>query len=77
MAERFQEAFGQVKEHYNKKFIQAAEFQTDIHHTRKRVLQIGYAMAYQCELQNETMGALSTQGSVYLFTCAVYHNSDT
>ena len=34
-------------------------------------------MAYQCELQNETMGALWTQGSVNLFTCAVNHNADT
>ena len=34
-------------------------------------------MAYQCELQNEAMGALWTRGSVNLFTCAVYGNSDT
>ena len=34
-------------------------------------------MAYQCELQNETMEALWTWGSVNLFTWAVYHNSDT
>ena len=34
-------------------------------------------MAYQCKLQNEMMGALWTQESVNLFTCAVYHNSDT
>ena len=50
VVERFQEAFGQVKEHQNTKIIQAAEFQTDINHPKKRVLQIYYAMVYQCEL---------------------------
>ena len=34
-------------------------------------------MAYQCELQKETMGALWTKGSVNLFTCATYHQSTT
>ena len=38
---------------------------------------IDYAMGYQCELQNEMMGALWIRGSVNLFTCVVYHNSDT
>ena len=76
VVERFQEAFGRVKEHQNTKLIQAAEFET-YKLPQKRVLQIDYAMGYQCELQNETMGALWTRGSVNLFTCAVYHNSDT
>ena len=66
VVERFQEAFGRVKEHQNTKLIQAAEFQRDINHPKKRVLQIDYTMAYQCELQNETMGALCTWGSVNL-----------
>ena len=35
VVERFQEAFGQVKEHQNTKIIQAAEFQTDINHPKK------------------------------------------
>ena len=35
MVERFQEAFGQVKEHQNTKIIQVAEFQTDINHPKK------------------------------------------
>ena len=39
------------------------------------VLQIDYAMAYQCELQKEVMGALWTRGSVNLFTVAIYHKS--
>ena len=76
VVERFQEAFGRVKEHQNTKLIQAAEFQTDINHPKKRVLQIDYALAYQSELQNETMGALWTRGNVNLITRAVYHNSD-
>ena len=33
-------------------------------------------MPYQCELQNETTGAVWTQESVNLL-CAVYHTSDT
>ena len=33
-------------------------------------------MAYQCELQKETMGALWTRGSVNLFTCTIYHKSE-
>ena len=77
VVERFQETFGRVKEHQNTKLIQAAEFQTDINHPKKQVLQIDYAVACQCELQNETMGALWTRGSVNLFTCTVYHNSNT
>ena len=34
------------------------------------VLQIDYAIAYQCELQKETMGALRARGNVNLFICA-------
>ena len=71
------QVFGQVKEHQNPKLIQAAEFKAYINHPKKQFLQIDYAMAYQCELQNKTMRALWTRGSVNLFTCAVYHNSDT
>ena len=43
----------------------------------QRVLHIDYAQAYQCELQHEIMKALWTKGSVNLFTCAVYNNSQT
>ena len=35
VVERFQEAFGRVKEHQNTKLSQAAEFQTDINHPKK------------------------------------------
>ena len=77
VVEWFQETFEKVKAHQNTKVIQAAEFQANINDPKKRVLQIDYAMAYQCELQNEVMGALWTRGSVNLFTCAVYHNSTT
>ena len=75
--EKFQESFSKSKEHQNVKRIQAEAFQEDIKNTSKCVLQVDYAMAYQCELQNEAMGALWTRGSVNLFTCAVYGNSDT
>ena len=76
VVERFQEAFGRVKEHQFAKLIQAAEFQT-YKSPQKTSLQIDDAMAYHYELQNETMGVLCTRGSVNLFACVVYHNSDT
>ena len=72
-----QESCGKVKEHQNVKRSQASEFQKDLMDDSGRVLQIDYAMAYQCELQNETMGALWTRGSVNLFACAIYHRSET
>ena len=73
---KLQESFGKVKEHQNVKRIQPSEFQKDLLHKAVRVLQIDYAMAYQCELQKETMGALWTRGSVNLFTCTIYHKSE-
>ena len=75
--DEFQETFANVKQHQNAKRIQAVDFQNDIKETTKRVLQIDYAQAYQCELQNEIMSALWTRGSVNLFTCAIYNNSQT
>ena len=75
--DELQELFGKVKEHQNVKTIQVSEFQRDLLDKTVRVLQINYAMAYQCELQKETMGALWTTGSVNLFTCAIYHKSET
>ena len=43
-----------------------------------RVLQIDYAMAYQCENQQEVYGALWNRGSVNLFTSALYQgNTET
>ena len=75
--ENFRESFSKTKEHQNVKRIQAEAFQEDIKNPSKRVLQIDYTMAYQCELQNQAMWALWTRGSVNLFTCAVYGNSDT
>ena len=75
--DELQESFAKVKEHQNIKRIQASEFQKDLVNESVRVLQIDYAMAYQCELQKETMGALWTRGSVNLFTCAIYHKGET
>ena len=71
------ESFSKVKEHQSVKRIQASEFQKDLLDKTVRLLQIDYAMAYQCELQKETMGALWRRGSVNLFTCAIYHKSET
>ena len=75
--DELQESFGKVKEHQNVKRTQASEFQKDLLDETVKVLQIDCAMAYQCELQKETMGALWTRGSVNLFTCAIYHKSET
>ena len=75
--DEFQETFAKVKQHQNTKRIQAVDFQNVIKDPTKRVLQIDYAQAYQCELQNEIMSALWARGSVNLFTCAVYNNSQT
>ena len=73
--DEFQETFAKVKQHQNTKQIQAVDFQHDIKDPTKRVSQIDYAQAYQCELQNDIMGAIWTRGSVNFFTCAVYNNS--
>ena len=53
--DEFQETFAEVKQHQNTKWIQAVDFQNDIKDPTKKVLQIDYAKAYQCELQNEIM----------------------
>ena len=53
------------------------DFQNDIKDPTKRVSQIDYAQSYQYEMQNEIISALWTRGSVNLFTCAVYNNSQT
>ena len=66
-----------IKEHQSTKRIKATEFQADANHPKKRIFKIDYAQAYQCELQNETIGVLWTWGSVTLFMCVVYHNSHT
>ena len=68
--ESFQETFTKVKDHQSTKRIQATEFQANINHPNN-------VQAYQCELPNETVGALWTQRSVIIFLCVVYHNSDT
>ena len=64
--DEFQETFAKVKQHQNTKQIQAVDFQHGFS-------TCGFS--YQCELQNEIMGAIWTRGSVNLFTCAVYNNS--
>ena len=75
--DEFQEIFAKVKQHQNTRWIQAVDFQNDTKDLIKRVLQIDYAEAYQCELQNEIMSALSTRGSVNLFIWTVYNNFQT
>ena len=55
--DKLQESFGKVKEHQNVKRIQASEFQKDLL-DKTDCTVIDCTMAYQCELQKETMGAL-------------------
>ena len=71
------ECFEEIVNQINAKRIQAQAFQDDINDPNNRVLQIDFAMAYQCKYQNEVQSALWTRGSVNLFTCALYHHSST
>ena len=73
----FTECFEEIVNHVNAKRIQAQAFQDDENYPNARVPQIDFAMAYQCEYQNEVRSALWTRGSVNLFTCALYHQSTT
>ena len=75
--DEFQQQFKNTVRHINVKRIQSNEFQNDLKNPDIRVLQIDYAMAYQCENQKEVMGALWARGSVNLFTCALYHQGST
>ena len=52
-------------------------FQEDIKDATTQVVQIAYAMAYQCQQQSEVQSALWTRGSLNIFTSAVYHNDQT
>ena len=61
----------------NLKGIQAHVFQEDIKDATTQVVQIAYAMAYQCQQQSEVQSALWTRGSLNIFTSAVYHNDQT
>ena len=73
--DEFQETFAKVKQHQNTKRIQAVDIQNDIKDPTKRVLQIDYAQAYQCDLQNQIMSALWTRP---LYTCSLqkFQNKD-
>ena len=71
----FTECFEEILNHVNSKRIQAQAFHDDINDPNARVLEIDFAMVYQCEYQNEVQGALWTRGTVNLFPCALYHHS--
>ena len=75
--EDFQQHFEGVAAHVNLKRIQADAFQNNINDINTRVLQIDYAMAYQCQQQSKVQSALWTRGSINLFMCAVYHKEQT
>ena len=55
------------------KRIQEAELESD--KKTARVVQIDFAMAYQCEYQDEVQSALWSRQSVTLVTVAVFHQS--
>ena len=65
------EGYPEMTKHVNTKRIQAAEFQKDKEDQDTRTLQVDYAMAYQCEEQDEVQGKLFTRPSVNLFTAAL------
>ena len=52
------------------KRIQAQEFEADKSSPNVRILQIDFAMAHECQYQNEVQSALWSRGSVNLFTAA-------
>lgn len=68
--ELFQASFPEVCNHVNTKRIQANQFESDKKKPKARVLQMDFAMAYECEYQNEVQSALWTRGSVNLLTAA-------
>ena len=69
--EEFENFFPELVKHFNVKPIQAVEFQKDIADPRKHVVQLDYAMSYQCKWQDEVESALWNHCSVTLFTVAV------
>ena len=74
--DEFKQSFEDFVSHINVKRIQQKAFQDDLTEPNTRVLQIDYALAYQCEYQNE-MSALWSRESINLFTCVVFHQSIT
>ena len=54
--DEFKEHFAKAAAHCHVKRFQEREFQNDLKDDNNRILQIDYAMAYQCELQKEDMG---------------------
>ena len=75
--EDFQQSLQNVTAHVNLKRIQACVFHEDIKEAKTRVVQVDYAMAYQCQQQSEVQSALWTRGNVNISTCAVYHSNQT
>jgi hypothetical protein len=69
--DEFKADFGKVVRHVNIKRIQANAFQADKDDEAIRMLQIDYAMAYQCESQDEVQGKIFSRSSVNLFTAAL------
>ena len=82
MLEQFQESLPKVMEHQNVKQIQAAEFQNNLKDDSVRVLQINYAMPYQCEIQKKTTKTMvfctnykgKDKFSMGLFLQMIYNN---
>lgn len=62
--------------HVNIKRIQESEFVQDKSIPGRRILQCDFAMAYECEFQNEVQSALWSRKSVTLFTVAVFLNGE-
>ena len=72
--EKFQKSFSNVCNHVNTKRIQADQFEKDKANCKARVLQLDFAMGYECEYQNEVQSALWSRSSVTLFTAAeIFH----
>ena len=61
----------------NTKSIQADQFEKDKANCKARVLQLDFAMGYECKNQNEVQSALWSRGSVALFTAAAMFHGQT
>ena len=77
VVELFEASFQENLVHVNTKRIQAKEFEADKSNKNVKVLQMDFAMAYECMYQDDVQSALWSRGSVNLFTAASISNAQS
>lgn len=75
LIEKIVDDLASFQEHVRIKRVQEAAFERD--KSSARLIQIDFAMAYQCEYQNEVQSALWSRQSVNLLTVAVFYKGET